>query len=190
MHKTPSLFRAVEIIKNFRSFRQHLKNRSFMKKIYRPGAAGALLDEYERAIADLNNCIETIHDNDLAVIVDPKTTDENCRSVQTILSHVVNSGYGYAISIHNLKGHTMERPAKTFHHSIKEYQEDLASVFAFTENIFSEFNDSELEQFDDSLKIKTRWGQLYDIEQLTEHAIVHILRHRRQIEKFKILLVG
>ena len=29
-------------------------------------------------------------------------------------------------------------------------------------------------------------GQSYDAEQLLEHAIVHILRHRRQIEKFKI----
>ena len=55
---------------------------------------------------------------------------------------------------------------------------------------FSEINDDELEQFDDALKIKTGWGQLYDIEQLTEHAIVHILRHRRQIEKFKIILSG
>jgi hypothetical protein len=31
----------------------------------------------------------------------------------------------------------------------------------------------------------TSWGQLYDIEQLMEHAIVHVLRHRRQIEQYK-----
>ena len=30
---------------------------------------------------------------------------------------------------------------------------------------------------------ETKWG-LYDIEMMFEHAIVHILRHRRQIEKF------
>ena len=46
----------------------------------------------------------------------------------------------------------------------------------------------ELEQPDNSLKIKSGWGQSYDIEQMTEHAIVHVLRHRRQIEKFKQLL--
>lgn len=39
-------------------------------------------------------------------------------------------------------------------------------------------------------KIFTSWNQVYDIEQVTEHAIVHILRHRRQIEKFKIILRG
>lgn len=159
-----------------------------MTKIYRKGATGALLDEYERAIADLKNSIETITDKDLIKIVDRETADENCPSVQTILSHVVNSGYGYAISIHNLKGPFMERPVKIFHPNITQYLEDLARVFSFTENIFSKINDSELEEFDDALKIKTRWGQLYDIEQLTEHAIVHILRHRRQIEKFKIVL--
>jgi len=31
--------------------------------------------------------------------------------------------------------------------------------------------------------IETRWEQKYDFDQLLEHAIVHILRHRRQIER-------
>ena len=35
-----------------------------------------------------------------------------------------------------------------------------------------------------AISIKTRWGAIYDIEGLLEHAIVHILRHRRQLEKF------
>ena len=33
-------------------------------------------------------------------------------------------------------------------------------------------------------KMKVSWGQEYDLEQLLEHAIVHILRHRRQVERF------
>ena len=32
--------------------------------------------------------------------------------------------------------------------------------------------------------INAGWGPTYDVEQLLEHAIVHVLRHRRQIEKF------
>jgi hypothetical protein len=32
--------------------------------------------------------------------------------------------------------------------------------------------------------INSTWGTRYDVEQLLEHAVVHILRHRRQIEKF------
>jgi len=34
------------------------------------------------------------------------------------------------------------------------------------------------------VKMIVRWGPQYDLEQLLEHAVVHILRHRRQIEKF------
>ncbi|MEO7961771.1 MAG: DinB family protein [Ginsengibacter sp.] len=154
-------------------------------KIDRQGAVGALLDIYEQAISDLMKVIEDIPDNTLTVITDSETTDENCKSIQTILSHVVHSGFGYATSIHNLSGDNIEHPTKAFRLSIKEYLDDLANVFTYTENIFKGIKDSDLEQPDNSLKIKTGWGQLYDIEQLTEHAIVHILRHKRQIRKLK-----
>jgi hypothetical protein len=151
----------------------------------RQGAVGALLDLYEQAISNLNKTIENIPDHELTVIIDHQTTDENCRSIQTILSHVVHSGYGYATYIHNSKGYTVKRPEKTSHSSIMKYSEDLVNVFSYTENIFKEINDDELEQIDDSLKIKSGWGQLYDIEQMMEHAIVHVLRHNRQIENIK-----
>ncbi|HEX7457132.1 MAG TPA: DinB family protein [Ginsengibacter sp.] len=154
-------------------------------KMYRQGAVGALLDIYEQAISDLKKAIEEFPDNALTIITDSQTTDENCKSIQVILSHVVSSGYGYATSIHNLKENNIPRPGKTFHVTIKEYIQDLTNVFAYTENIFKEIKDNELEQFDNSLKIKTGWGQWYDIEQMTEHAIVHILRHKRQIDKIK-----
>ena len=156
-----------------------------MTKIYRQGAVGALLDIYEQTISDLKKVIEDIPDNALTIIIDPQTTDENCKSIQTILSHVVHSGYGYATGIHNLKGYNITRPDKTYHLTIKEYVEDLTNIFTYTENIFKEIKDIELEQFDNSLKIKAGWGQLYDIEQMVEHAIVHILRHKRQIDKIK-----
>ncbi len=156
-------------------------------KKYREGAIGALLDEYERALAEFNKLIETIPDPALTIILDPKTADANCRSIQTILTHVVFAGYGYATYIHNVRGYNKERPDKIFHLSIPEYVQDLNAVFSFTVNIFGEFNDGELHGTDDLLKINTHWGETYNIEQITEHAIVHILRHRRQIERFMLL---
>ena len=45
-----------------------------------------------------------------------------------------------------------------------------------------------LEELDNNKKILVAWGQLFDIDQLFEHAIVHILRHRRQIERFLLKL--
>lgn len=74
--------------------------------------------------------------------------------------------------------------------TITDYINDLDNVFTFTTETFKNIKDNQLEQFDNTKKIVTSWGQVYDIEQITEHAIVHILRHRRQIEKFKIILNG
>lgn len=157
-----------------------------MVKKYRLGAVGALLDIYEEAITELKKEIETITDQALTIIIDHQTTNENCRSFQTILSHVVYSGYGYANSIHNLKGNNIVRPNKTSHATVELYLKDLDDVFIYTENVFKLIGDNEIEQLDNLLKIKTGWSQLYDIEQLMEHAIVHILRHKRQIKKFRI----
>ena len=67
-----------------------------MKINYRKNGIGAVIDEYERAAAELKKLIERISDSDYVKIVDTKTKDEDCRSVQTIISHVTNSGYGYA----------------------------------------------------------------------------------------------
>ena len=159
-----------------------------MPKTYRQGAIGALLDEYERAIADLLHTITDISAEELVRIVDDKTTDPRCKSVQTILSHVVSSGYNYALYIRQVLGEKVEFTNDVFHPDVNDYQGDLNDVFSFTEDTFNNIREDQVEQFDEDKKIHTRWGQAYDIEQMTEHAIVHILRHRRQIEKFKIIL--
>jgi hypothetical protein len=159
-----------------------------MTKTFRTGAIGAYLDEYEKALSEFKQVVELLPDSILPIVIDPHTSDENCRSVQTILSHVVHSGYGYANSIHNLKGPGWTRPIMTFHSTVKEYLTDLNNLFIFTEEVFQELDENELEQLDSSLKIKTGWGQEYDINQMAEHAIVHVLRHRRQLEKIRLQL--
>jgi uncharacterized damage-inducible protein DinB len=158
--------------------------------VYRKGAIGGLLDEYERAIGDLLRIIEAVTDDVLVGVADSQTLDENCRSIQTVLSHVVSSAYSYAIYIQSLIGVLTVRPVKVFHLSAAGYVVDLKKAFLFTVEVFDEIRDDELERFDAGDKIMTGWGQLYDIEQLMEHAIVHILRHRRQIERFKVILSG
>ncbi|MBC7890167.1 MAG: DinB family protein [Ferruginibacter sp.] len=159
-----------------------------MSKVYRQGAVGALMDEYEKVIFELQEVINDILDEELLTIIDSKTTDPNCKSIQTILSHVIKSGYTYAVYIRNLAGQKMDYPKIAFHLSVKDYQKDLKDVFVFTTETFTEIKDEQLEEFDNSKKLKSSWGQVYDIEQITEHAIVHILRHRRQIEKFLLAL--
>jgi uncharacterized damage-inducible protein DinB len=153
-----------------------------MKKNYRKGAIGALMDEYERAAADLKNLIITISETDFVKIVDSETKDEDCRSVQTIVSHVTNSGYGYANYIRDwfsIQKNSPERRLLSQNHFPAEFERMLAYTSETLQGKW-EYSDEEI------LKVKmiVRWGPQYDLEQLLEHAVVHILRHRRQIEKF------
>ena len=145
------------------------------------GAVIALLDIYKNTLVHLKSSIATISNENLLRIIDGDTSDDNCRSLQTILAHVVNSGYSYAISIYNSKGNNEQRPVKVFHDDVTSFQHDLDKMFAYTVFVFENIYDSDLETYDEANKMKTGWGQYYDIEQLTEHAIVHVLRHHRQI---------
>ncbi len=159
-----------------------------MKTSLLTGAKSALLDEYERALNDLQRIIATVQPHELTTIVDLTTEDANCRSIQTILAHVVSSAFSYATYIRQHQGEPLERRSIRLLESVAEYQTDLEAAFDFTRETFEHYPDMELEVLADDRKMLTRWGQLYDTEQLMEHAIVHILRHRRQIERFLVQL--
>jgi hypothetical protein len=63
-------------------------------------------------------------------------------------------------------------------------------MFAYNSQLFDDYPNIALETYNDAGKIHVTWGQSYDVEQLFEHAIVHILRHRRQIERFLIRMAA
>ena len=156
-----------------------------LEKKYRTNSAiGALLDEYERAIRDLQHLISGVNLEELTVIVDANTSDPDCRSIQTILTHVVRSAFGYATYIRNQQGAGIPFRRRKSCSSIEQYAMELDAAFAFTEETFQLFPKIKLESYEAEQKMRVRWGQLYDVEQIMEHAIVHILRHRRQIERF------
>lgn len=148
------------------------------------GAIGAILDEYEKAILELIDVIQGIQSFRLLKIVDSKTSDPDCRSIQSILTHVVQSGYVYLVEIRKHLGENISYPNKEYHNEIADYEASLKSMFASNEKLFQDYPDIELNQDDSNKKIHVRWGQRYDVEQLFEHAIVHVLRHRRQIQRF------
>lgn len=152
------------------------------KSEYRPGQIGALMDEYERASNEFLLLIEKISEDQFISILDDKTNDEHCRSVQTIVSHVINSGYTYADYLRGYLFLKSSRPGWKLL-AKKEFSYQLREMLQYTSDTLRE----NWEMTDDEVQkanIHSRWGSVYDIEQLLEHAIVHILRHRRQIEKF------
>jgi uncharacterized damage-inducible protein DinB len=153
-----------------------------MRESYREGAVGALMDEYERAVWELRRLVEQVADADAVRVVDTETEDENCRSVQAVMSHVVSAGYGYADLLRRSFSAPSTRPPKALL-SPREYLEQLDAVLAYTAETLEGRWRMTYEEISGAV-IDSGWGVRYDVEQLLEHAIVHVLRHRRQIEKF------
>jgi len=155
-----------------------------MKSYRDNGAIGALLDEYEKAYLELDQLIAPITEAQLLEIVDPITKDKDCRSIQTILTHVVSSGYTYVVEIRKSLGESADYYSPGLLSSISEYRKALNLMFQYNVSLFADHPNIKLENYKAEDKMIMRWGQQYDVDQLMEHAIVHILRHRRQIERF------
>ena len=153
-----------------------------MPKNFRTGAVSAMMDEYERAAREFQSLIREIGADEFTHIVDTETADEACRSIQTVSRHVVMAGYGYANYIRAQFSLAAE-PVSREPISHAELSGAIDKMLAYT----VETLDGKWEMTDDEISgivINSGWGVTYDLEQLLEHAIVHVLRHRRQIEKF------
>lgn len=145
-------------------------------------AVNAILEVYKNVITDLKFFLNDISDEQLILILDSTTQNKDCISIQNILSHTINAGYSYLDYIQKNRNVDFKKPDRLYSSSIKDYQNGLDEMFYQTVNVFQNIFDDELERYKDSEKILTRWNQNYDIEQIMEHAIVHIMRHQLQIK--------
>jgi len=150
-----------------------------MQKTYREGAIGALADEYEKALDELKTILSSISEDQFKHISDP-AMEEDFQSIKNIIVHIARSGYVYANHIRKRFGNTYVKPGLEIN-STRQALLLLDEMFKYT---LETFEDKWLLTDDDllSIIIKTSWTT-YDLEALIEHAIVHILRHRLQIEK-------
>ena len=136
----------------------------------------ALLHEYKNTFKNLEKVIKDIESNTLIHIFDSKTKDIDCASIQNILEHVCSSAYFYIEMIQEFKKLPIEKGNTELRYlSGAEYILEFEKVIQFTKNSLLQLND---EDFENSGKLTTSWGQKYDLEQLMEHAIVHVMRHR------------
>lgn len=145
----------------------------------RQGGLGAMMDEYERASAELIEVLQRVDTRRYEQPIDGG--DEHTASIKAIMQHVVSAGYGYATYLRKLWGKPGERPV------VPEMERDesiaaLRTMLAYTvETLSDKWTLTEDET--DSATFTVNWGVQYNIEQMMEHAIVHILRHRRQVER-------
>jgi len=100
--------------------------------------------------------------------------------------HVVGAAYRYAHYIRKRRGTDfIERfetdPTRV--RSSKDVRPLLTEAILFTESTVEPLLDmSEKEVL--ALSFTVRWGPTYDPEMILEHAICHLLRHRRQLERW------
>ena len=89
----------------------------------------------------MNELIETINDiseKELAKIIEFETNDEDCKSIQSILTHVVQSGYTYVVEIRKWLGEDLEYRSKMNFQTAKDYKYALKEMFEFNEQLFIE----------------------------------------------------
>ena len=146
---------------------------------YRPGPVGSLADVYETTLTDFKRFLSEIPEERFSEMLNPGV-DEDFRSVRNIIAHVVRSGYVYADHIRKRFGEESSRPDFAFD-SVADGIAELDRMFRYTLDSL----DNKWHLTDDDLLytvIKTSWTT-YDLEALLEHAVVHLMRHRRQIQK-------
>ncbi|MEM7479624.1 MAG: DinB family protein [Acidobacteriota bacterium] len=146
---------------------------------FRTGTFGALCDEFERASNDFAQRILALTDEEY---VAPRVASDNqFASIQRVAQHVVQAGYGHSNHLRlafGVEGGRVDVPLfpRT---AITEQMQTVHSYLTKTLEGRWQMTDEEIE----ALEFSSRWGPTYHPEQMLEHAIVHILRHRRQIER-------
>ena len=150
-----------------------------MEKVYRKGAIGALTDEYEKVLIELKVLIAKIPDDEFKKVY-KENAAVDFQSIRNILLHVINSGFVYANHIRKRFGDNYVIPKV----EILKAEQGVVKLDEMFEYTVETFEDKWHLTYSELMNtvIKTSWST-YDLEAIIEHAIVHILRHRLQIEK-------
>jgi hypothetical protein len=155
--------------------------------IRRPGLSGpfgALMDEYARAAEDFCRVVEGF---DLARFDAQRASDNpSTVSPRAICLHVIGAAHRYAHYVRKARGvDFVERyaadPARL--RSPRDVRALLTEGIQLTEETVEPLVEAS-EQEIQALSFIVRWGPQYDPEMILEHAVCHVLRHRRQLERW------
>jgi hypothetical protein len=142
------------------------------------------MDEYARAAEDFCRAVEAF---DPARFAAERASDNpNTRSPHAICVHVCGAAHRYAHYIRKARGvEFIERyeldPSRVG--SPQDVRGLLAEAITFTEGTVEPLlraTEADIQ----ALSFTVRWGPRYDPEMILEHAVCHLLRHRRQLERW------
>lgn len=143
-------------------------------------AFDACLDEYRRAAKEFCAVVERFAPATFAA--ERKSDDPDTVSPLAIGRHVVRGAHGYARYLRKAQALALA----PFADRVKaqgDVRPALDAEIRYTEESVAPMRALSGE---DVLKVefKVSWGPVYNPEILLEHAICHLLRHRRQLERW------
>jgi hypothetical protein len=142
---------------------------------YPAGTLGTLMELYEQEVGEFVGYLRGLGEG-LAVST---VINEETVSVRGILRHVTESGYAYAAYARGaIKGQGITVPVEV--PAFADPVEGVAAVVGRMAEALRgswEMTDAQIE----AAVAETYWGTRYNLEQILEHAIVHVLWHRRQV---------
>ena len=148
------------------------------------GPFGALMDEYARAAENFCRAIEGF--DRARFDAERPSNNPNTVSPRAICLHVIGAAYRYAHYIRKARGiDFVERydADPTRLRSPLEVRALLIEAIVLTEETVEPLLTA-TEQEIQKLSFTVRWGPRYDPEMILEHAVCHLLRHRRQLERW------
>jgi CRP-like cAMP-binding protein len=153
------------------------------------GWVGALLDEYARAAGDLCRVVEALPAEEFAR--ERESADPDARSIRAVCEHVASAATGYAHYVRRMQGLPAPLPGSPERRAERRdvptpdaLRPALAEALRGTEEA-AEGLRSRTEAELLAMTLKVSWGAVHDPESILEHAVVHLLRHRRQVERWR-----
>ncbi len=158
---------------------------TFLDRPGLPGPFGALMDEYARAAEEFCRVVEGFPPEEFGA--ERPSDDPDTRSPRAIALHACSAAHRYSDYIRKARGlpftdrflldpALLTKPGDTRGH--------LAAALRYTEEGLAGLYDAP-EEVHTAVKFQVRWGPVYDPEMILEHAVVHLLRHRRQLERWR-----
>ncbi len=155
----------------------------FLDRPGEPGLFGALMDEYARAAEDFCRVIEAVPKE--RFLREAPSDDPDTVSIRAICRHAVAAAHRYSDYIRQARGmpfvDRFELPAAAIPDPAA-VRPGLAEMLRYTEASLTGWYEDPSPA--EKATFAVRWGPTYDPEMILEHAIVHLLRHRRQVERW------
>lgn len=160
-----------------------LSHPPFLSRPGENGPFGALMDEYGRAAEAFCQAVEATVAERYAA--ERPSLDPDTVSIRAICAHVVGAAHRYADYIREARGLPFVDRFVVDPESVREpaaVRPALAASIRYTEEALAGWYEDPEPAY--QITFQVRWGRTYDADMILEHAVMHLLRHRRQIERW------